>query len=79
MFVKVYLLFLDSDAVLAYLSKCCDQIPDQKQLKGASIYFDSKFERIHSVVRHGSRWLMGKEFNFHRTGCREQVGREVGL
>lgn len=53
MFVKVCLLFLDSDAVLAYLSQCCDQIPDQKQLKGASVYFGSKSERMHSVVMGG--------------------------
>lgn len=53
MFVKFYLLFLDSDAMLAYLFQCCDQIPNQKQLKEASIYFGSQFERIQSVVVGG--------------------------
>lgn len=44
-------------------------------------FFASQFERIKSVVVGGmaAGGFMGKEFNFHRTGCREQVGSEVGL
>lgn len=78
MFVKVYLIFLDSYAVLAFLSQCCDQIPDQKQLKGASVHFGSKFERIHSVVMGGmaAGGLWGRSLIF--TGQDAEIRWEGG-
>ena len=60
-------------------SHCCDQMPEQKQLKGGSIYLGSLFDMISSIKEEKAHTGAEVAGHIYITGQETESRQDVGL